>query len=97
MDEKYLQKIIETEQSAKSAHHRIDKIEADIGEIRELTIAVKEIAMETKATREDVNDMNGRLKVVEEKPAKNWETIVKAILGAIGSGLAGAGIVLLLK
>ena len=97
MDEKYLQKIIETEQSVKSAHHRIDKIEADIGEIRELTIAVKEIAMETKATREDVNDMNGRLKVVEEKPAKNWETIVKSMLGAIGSGLAGAGIALLLK
>lgn len=97
MDEKYLQKIIETEQSAKSAHHRIDKIEADIGEIRELTIAVKEIAMETKATREDVNDMNGRLKAVEEKPAKNWETIVKAMLGAIGSGLAGAGLALLLK
>lgn len=97
MEEKYLQKIIETEQSAKSAHHRIDKIEKDVSEIKELTIAVKEIAMETKATREDVNDMNGRLKVVEEKPAKNWETIVKAILGAIGSGLAGAGLALLLK
>ena len=53
--------------------------------------------METKATREDVNDMNSRLKVVEEKPAKHWDTIVKAILGAIASGLVGAGIALLIK
>lgn len=97
MEEKYLQMIVENSQSVKSAHHRIDKIEADVGEIKELTIAVKEIAMETKATREDVNDMNGRLKVVEDKPAQNWNTIVKAVLGAIGSGLAGAGIALLLK
>ena len=97
MEEKYLQKIIENEQSTKSAHHRIDKLEGEIGEIKELTIAVKEIAMETKATREDVNDMNSRLKVVEDKPAQHWNTIVKAILGAIGSGLAGAGIALLLK
>lgn len=97
MEEKYITKIIENEQSVKSAHHRIDKIEKDVGEIRELTIAVKEIAMETKATREDVNDMNGRLKVVEEKPAKNWETIVKSVLGALGGGLVGYGLGLLLK
>lgn len=79
MDEKYIQMIIEANQSVKSAHHRLDKIEAEIGEIKELTIAVKEIAMETKATREDVNDMNSRLKIVEEKPAKNWENLIKTI------------------
>ena len=44
MDEKYIQMIVENSQSCKSAHHRIDKIESDIGEIKELTIAVKEIA-----------------------------------------------------
>lgn len=97
MEEKYFQKIIEIEQSTKSAHHRIDKIESDIKEIKELTIAVKEIAMETRATREDVNDINSRLKEVETKPAQKWETIVKAGLGALGSGLVGAAIALILK
>ena len=80
MEEKYIQMLVEASQSAKSAHHRLDKIETDIGEIKELTIAVKEIAMETKATREDVNDMNSRLKDVENKPAKNWENLSKTIL-----------------
>ena len=80
MDEKYIQMLIETNQSAKSAHKRIDTVEKAIGETRELTIAVKEIAMETKATREDVNDMNSRLKIVEEKPMKNWENLTKTII-----------------
>lgn len=75
MEEKYIQMIIEANQSAKSAHHRIDKIENEVSEIKELTIAVKEIAMETKATREDVNDMNARLRAVEDKPAKNWDNL----------------------
>lgn len=31
MDEKYIQMIIETQQSSKSAHHRLDKLEEDVG------------------------------------------------------------------
>lgn len=83
MDEKYMQMIIENNQSVKSAHHRIDTMEKDIGEIKELTIAVKEIAMETKATREDVNDMNSRLKTVEEKPLKDYEETKKQVRNMI--------------
>ncbi len=97
MDEKYVQMIIENTQSCKSAHHRIDKLENDIGEIKELTIAVKEIAMETKATREDVNDMNSRLKIVEQKPANNWDKIVTTAIGTIVGAIVGAIIGLILK
>ncbi|MEI3355665.1 MAG: hypothetical protein V8R81_01025 [Clostridia bacterium] len=89
MDEKYIQMIIEANQSAKSAHHRLDSLESEIGEIKELTIAVKEIAMETKATREDVNDMNSRLKAVEEKPGKNWESLIKTIITGIATAVLG--------
>ena len=97
MDEKYVQMIIENTQSCKSAHHRIDKLENDIGEIKELTIAVKEIAMEKKATREDVNDMNSRLKIVEQKPANNWDKIVTTAIGTIVGAIVGAIIGLILK
>lgn len=80
MDDKYMQMIIETNESVKSAHKRIDRVEKEVGEIKELTIAVKELAIETKETRKEVNDMNSRLKVVEEKPAKNWENLIKTII-----------------
>lgn len=97
MDEKHIQMIIEAVQSSKSAHKRIDKLETDIGEIKELTIAVKEIAMETKATREDVNDMNGRLKVVEQKPQKKWDGIVDTSIKTTVGAIVGAIIALILK
>lgn len=97
MDEKYMQMIIEAIQSVKSAHHRIDKMENDIGEIKELTIAVKEIAMETKANREDVNKMNERLENIEKKPANNWDKIVTTSIGTIVGAIVGAMISLILK
>lgn len=97
MDEKYMQMIIEAVQSVKSAHHRIDKVESDVSEIRELTIAIKEIAMETKATREDVNDMNTRLKAVEAKPQKKWDNIVDTAMKTIVGAIVGAIIALILK
>lgn len=53
--------------------------------------------METKATREDVNDMNKRLKIVEEKPAKNWDKVTSTIIGTVVGTIAGAIIGLILK
>lgn len=97
MDEKYMQMIIEAIQSVKSAHHRIDKMDNDIGEIKELTIAVKEIAMETKANREDVNKMNERLETIEQKPAKNWDKVTTTIIGTVVGAIAGAIIGLIIK
>lgn len=97
MDEKYIQMIIENKDSCKSAHHRLDKLENDIGEIKELTIAVKEIAMETKANREDVNKMNERLEDIEQKPAKNWDKIITTIIGTVVGAIAGGIIGLILK
>lgn len=80
MEEKYIKIITENTESCKSAHKRLDTLEKNIDGINNLAVAVKEIAMETKATREDVNDMNSRLKNVENKPAKNWENLSKTIL-----------------
>ena len=97
MGEKYIQMIIETQQSSKSAHHRLDKLEEDVGEIKELTIAVKEIAMETKANREDLNKMNERLENIEKKPANNWDKIVTTSIGTIVGAIVGAIIGLILK
>lgn len=97
MDEKYMQMIIENTQGCKSAHHRLDKLENDIGEIKELTIAVKEIAMETKANREDVNKMNERLENIEKKPANNWDKIVTTSIGTTVGAIVGAVIGLILK
>ncbi len=76
MQEKELiERLVEAEQRSKSNTKRIDEVEAEVKENRELTVAVKEIATEMKHLREEQTDMNKRLKKIEEKPSKNWDNL----------------------
>lgn len=61
------ERLTKVEQSAKSAHHRIDTLD-------KLTESVHIIATETKAMREDVNDITERVDEIEKKPNKRYET-----------------------
>ena len=92
-----LERLIKVEERAKSNTNRLNEHDKKLENIHDLTVAVKEIAMETKATREDVNDMNSRLKTVEEKPAKNWDKVISTIIGTEVGAIAGAVIGLILK
>ena len=76
------ERLTAVEQSTKSAHHRIDGIE-------KLTESVHIIATETKAMREDVNDITSRVDEIEKRPNKRYETVVGAILTALVGGLIG--------
>lgn len=69
----FIERLVETEQRSKSNSKRIDEVEAEVKENRELTVAVKEIATEMKHMREEQNKMNERLKIIEEKPVKEYE------------------------
>lgn len=87
MDEKYIQMIVEAVQSVKSAHLRVDQLNEVIKEIRadvkstnQIAISVEKLAMEMKAMREDEQKMDSRLKQLEDKPAKNWDNLIKTII-----------------
>lgn len=89
MDEKYIQMIVENTQSCKSAHHRIDNLENMVQTIQDLAVSVKEIAMETKKNREDVNKIDSRLEEIEKKPAKRQEDLIKTIITRNCNGNSG--------
>ena len=76
------ERLTAVEQSTKSAHHSIDGIE-------KLTESVHIIATETKAMREDVNDITSPVDEIEKRPTKRYETVVTAIITAIVGGLIG--------
>lgn len=78
-----IEKVAHLEEREKSNTKRIDSLENKVEDIHELASSVKLLASETKAMREDVNDMNNRLKIVEEKPAKNYESIKIYIITSI--------------
>lgn len=82
-----IEKVAHLEEREKSNTKRIDNLEIKVEDIHELASSVRLLASETKAMREDVNDMNSRLKVVEEKPVKEYENtkhdIKKQIIGFV--------------
>lgn len=82
-----IERIVATEERSKSNTKRIDEIETEVKENRELTIAVKEIATEMKHLREEQSNMNDRLKVIEEKPIKDYnkrkDKIIDKVIGIV--------------
>lgn len=84
-----IERLVETEQRSKSNSKRIDEIEAEVKENRELTVAVKEIATEMKHMREEQNKMNERLKIIEEKPIKDYEDTKKQVKKQVISFVTG--------
>ncbi len=93
----FSERLIKVEERAKSNTNRLNEHDRKLENIHELTVAVKEIAIETKATREDVNDVNTRLKNVESKPAQNWDKIISTLIGTIVGAAIGAIMGLILK
>lgn len=73
MDINYAERLAHIEESVKSAHKRIDGIDT-------LTQSVYELASSIKAMQRDITDMSGRIKTIEEKPAKRWDLIVSAVI-----------------
>ena len=76
------EKIAHLDESVKSAHKRIDGIE-------KLTQSVYELAASIKTMQSSITDMSGRLKTVEDKPSKRWETIISSGISAVVGGVIG--------
>ena len=81
-DKELWERLTVVEQSTKSAHHRIDTLD-------KLTESVHIIATETKAMREDVNDITERVDEIEKKPNKRYETVVGAIITVLVGAVIG--------
>ena len=88
-DTELIEKVAHLEEREKSNTKRINEIEAEVKENRELTIAVKEIATEIKHIREEQNKMNERLKIIEEKPIKDYEDTKKQVKSKVISFVTG--------
>ena len=88
-DTELIEKVAHLEEREKSNTKRINEIETEVKENRELTIAVKEIATEIKHIREEQNKMNERLKIIEEKPVKDYEDTKKQVKGKVISFVTG--------
>lgn len=81
-DVELIERLTVVEQSAKSAHKRLD-------ELHELTNAVCSMASELKHMREDVNRLSDELQAVRDKPMKRYDLFITAAISALASGIVG--------
>ena len=72
-------KRMEDEHSRMNA--RISEVESKANTLLELTASVESIAARVKTLTEKVE-------VLEQKPADNWNTVVKGLLTGLGSNIA---------
>ena len=66
-------RLTQVEDRAKSNTRRIDEHDEEIKQDRELISAIKELAIETKYMREDLNETISRLDVLESRGGDKWE------------------------
>lgn len=86
-------KVTEVDQRAKSNTRRIDKLEQQTDAIQSLAtsveVMVKEQGHQTEAIErieKNVEKLDGKVEVLEHKPAKRWESVVdKAIMTIVGA------------
>ena len=68
---------------AKSNKRRIDNLEEEQKELRNLTNAVSQMVVEQKNMRDDLAEMKGDVKQIKEKPGKRWDVIEEKAVGLI--------------
>lgn len=66
-------RLTELEQKAKSNAHRLDEHDEAIKENSNLISAIKELAVETKYMRADLNETIERLNKLEKKDGDKWD------------------------
>ena len=86
----FAKELAAVESSVKSAHKRLD-------DMNKLIESIRDVATEIKYLRDDVNKLSADIENVKNRPAKFWDKLVGAIVGAFATGLVGAGLAIILK
>ncbi len=76
------ERVATLENDKKSVHRRLDNLE-------KLVESVHTIATEIKAMREDMINHDERLKEIEQRPTKRYDTLITAIITAVIGGITG--------
>ena len=89
-------RLTEAEQRGKSNTRRIDKLEQQTDAIQSLAtsveVMVKEQVHQTEAIErieKNVEKLDGKVEVLEHKPAKRWESVVDKVIMTIVGAIVG--------
>lgn len=79
-EKEIFERLTALESSYKSLHKRLDHIE-------QLVESVQKMTLEMQHMREDLNEITENIENIKNKPAQLWETLITAVLSALGGGI----------
>lgn len=83
------QRISAVEQSARSAHKRLDELISLNTSVNNLAISTATMAEQLKTLTESSEKMDEKLSALELKPGKRWETVAMQIVQLLIAGVVG--------
>lgn len=93
MDEKeqiqYEHRLTGVENRSKSNTYRLDDVEKTLKENTDLIVSIKELALETKHMREDLNETIQRLDKLENKDGEKWDKFKWLIVAGLVTLILG--------
>lgn len=75
---------------------RVDKAEAIIEEIRELTTSVQLIAQKQSNIDEKIDSLTATVKELDDKPKERWEKLITTIITVVATALATGAVAAIL-
>ena len=78
------------EDENKRLSRRIDDLKSTLDKYIDLAVSVNTLANSLKALTDEVGKQHDRIDELENKPAENWNAIIRSILTGIGSAIAVA-------
>lgn len=80
MDLEHERRLTEVEARSKSNTRRLDELQPLTEELHKMSKATVEIVNELKHTNKDVRDIKEKVDMLEEKPAKRWDTATTVLI-----------------
>lgn len=94
-----VERIRGVEESSKSAHKRIDKLEESQEILMDMNASIKALTEQSQSQKEDmqnfkvdISEVKQDVKDLKEKPAKRWDLIITVMITAIVTGLVSFAI-----
>lgn len=82
-DVKLRERLTAAENGLMNLSGRVDRIDDIVSSIREVVVELKQM-------RSDMNRIDRKVTDIENRPAKRWESVVAAVIGAVAGGLGTA-------
>lgn len=73
----------------KRLEDRVDKLEAVVEELRNLTLSVEKLANSVKMMVDKVNIQEARLDEIEERDGEKWRTLVRYLVTGVVGAIVG--------